>query len=60
MPRLKRRSGSIGQRKKYHSKKHPSQSVSDNCDSIFSESTTAEPHVDNNFLSLAAQHHARQ
>uniref|UniRef100_A0A8W8NEK7 Uncharacterized protein n=1 Tax=Magallana gigas TaxID=29159 RepID=A0A8W8NEK7_MAGGI len=55
MPRLKRRSGSIGQRKKYHSKRHRSQSVSDNCDSIFSESTTAEPHVDHDYLSQAAQ-----
>nr|XP_034339030.1 uncharacterized protein LOC117693074 [Crassostrea gigas] len=54
MPRLKRRSGSICQRKKYHSKRHRSQSVSDNCDSIFSEST-AEPHVDHDYLSQAAQ-----
>uniref|UniRef100_A0A8W8MJF1 Uncharacterized protein n=1 Tax=Magallana gigas TaxID=29159 RepID=A0A8W8MJF1_MAGGI len=55
MPRLKRRSGSIGRRKKYHFKRHRSQSVSDNCDSIFSEITTAEPHVDHDDLSQAAQ-----
>lgn len=55
MPRPKRISSFIGQRKKYYSKRLRSQSMPDNCDSIISYSTQAEPHMDHDYLFPAAR-----